>query len=190
MAPPTSLQWKDFLATKLAKVVQSMQITIWAAFQGYIVSEQEVLAADLARLIKWDPEDAEQQFNDYDDPFLAEFLAQEDFQEVIEEDQVDLFEELDAKNACAGTTCPRTGCSNSNGNRHPSWPVDDLWLDRRRLAKNTDIQNGTVIASQADDSGETKDKRNLRDVKQNITSTAKHFVLARHPETQNALQCW
>jgi ribonuclease HI len=80
--PKQSLLWKEFLVMKLAKTFQAMQITIWAAFKGHIASDQEVAAADLARLANWEPADEGTGYDDIDDPFLHEFLAQRDNQEL------------------------------------------------------------------------------------------------------------
>ena len=78
-APSTSLKLRDAIACKLAREVQMMQVTIWAAFRGCIPSDQEVKATELAKLEGeeiFDPD-----FNKYgglNDPFVQEFIAQND----------------------------------------------------------------------------------------------------------------
>ena len=48
-APPDSMLWKDHLVKKLARPVQTMQISIWAAFRGHICSDLEYTAAEVAK---------------------------------------------------------------------------------------------------------------------------------------------
>ena len=71
------LQDKEKLAAKLAGVVHTMQILIWAAFQGYIASDQET---DAAQAMIQAELQLGQEFEEYEyeDPFLQEFLAQDD----------------------------------------------------------------------------------------------------------------
>jgi ribonuclease HI len=40
-APPMYLQQREFVKRKAARIVQSMQVHIWAAFQGYAMGDQE-----------------------------------------------------------------------------------------------------------------------------------------------------
>jgi hypothetical protein len=127
--PKQSLLWKEFLVMQLAKTVQAMQITIWAAFKGHIASDQEVAAADLARLANWEPADEGTGYDDIDDPFLHEFLAQSDNQEIIDDyDQVDLFNEVTSPSEHCDTAAGRDGSHN------PAGPSEPMGCDRMGTA--------------------------------------------------------
>ena len=77
-APALSLQWKEFLAAKLAKTVQSLQILVWAAFKGYVASDHEEDAATLKNIIAHEDEFDYDLYEDLSDPFIELFVAQND----------------------------------------------------------------------------------------------------------------
>ena len=47
-APMLSLQWREHVRIKAARIVHTMQVSIWAAFQGYVVGDQEAQLPDPA----------------------------------------------------------------------------------------------------------------------------------------------
>ena len=91
-APPASMLWRDFLVTKLARTVQSMQVSIWAAFQGHLSSDLDFTAIEVSTLAKDINAEQDSDVNfDFDDPFVQDFLAQEDVDIGQQEYEVDLF---------------------------------------------------------------------------------------------------
>ena len=53
-APPESMLWKDHLVKRLARLVQTMQISVWVAFRGHISSDLEFSATEVTRLSQAD----------------------------------------------------------------------------------------------------------------------------------------
>ena len=85
-APPPSAISKDKLVTRLAKKVQCMQILVWAAFKGYIPSDQEIDATKLQKLDEEEQWDICDEWHEIDDPALAMFLEQTDVPREAHED--------------------------------------------------------------------------------------------------------
>jgi hypothetical protein len=79
--PDPSLQLKDKLVFKLACAVQTMQIMIWAAYQGHVASDQEIDASKVVHRAESEDLIPDLGF-DEDDPFLQAFLAQDDCAEI------------------------------------------------------------------------------------------------------------
>ena len=146
-APPTSMLWRDFLVTKLARTVQAMQVSIWAAFQGHLPSDLDFTATEVSGLAEDinRNQDVEDCF-DLDDPFVQDFLAQEDEDVGREEYEIDLFSEYDPAHSSLTERQSVPGDTQSlevsQGIKRsapaPSNPsfmygLDDLELDRVRL---------------------------------------------------------
>ena len=95
-APPDSILWKEHIVKKIARLVQTMQVSIWAAFRGHICSGLEYTAAEVAALIPEEGLEVEDDYNelDFDDPFMHEFPCQGDCEFDTNYDETDLFEEF------------------------------------------------------------------------------------------------
>ena len=78
-----------------------MQVFVWAAFRGHLCADQEFSAVDLAMMEQREActSIAEAYELDFDDPFMREFLDQEDFVMNTPCEEVDLFEDFECTNA-------------------------------------------------------------------------------------------
>ena len=92
-APPDSILWKEHLVKQIARLMQTMQVSIWAAFRGHICSGLEYTAAEVAALIPEEGLEVEDDYNELDfiDPFMHKFLCQEDCEFDTAYDETDLF---------------------------------------------------------------------------------------------------
>ena len=93
-----SLLWKDHIVKQLARVVQTMQVTIRASFKGHVCSDVELTAAEVSTLVQdtWDAYAAQWNDIDFDDPSMSDFLCQEDCEVNLNPDEPDLYEEFGA----------------------------------------------------------------------------------------------
>ena len=91
-APAATLLWKDHIVKQLARVVQTMQVTIWASFNGHVCSDLELTAAEVSTLVQdtWDADEAQWNDIDFDDPFMSDFLCQEDCEVNLNPDEPDV----------------------------------------------------------------------------------------------------
>ena len=134
---------------------------VWAAFQGHIAADHEIAATTLDAAVTHDDEMDGEGYEDFDDPFISEFLAQDDLSHLHEmhygcdndpDDGVDLYAEAGSE----GQHCSREngnvekgdgGISRGfdvQGNRKRN--LDDLDLDRRRLQqKQQRMDNGDTV---------------------------------------------
>ena len=150
-SPPLSMLWREHLVKQLAKVVQTMQITIWAAYKGHVCSDLELSAAEVGLIAdSASLEETSEIFDaDFDDPFMSEFLAQEDGDFDPFDNEPDLYQEAGQGEDYAGNSDTKCQPCGSTILAHvavrPHVPLDDLALDRRRLGKGDEPSTGRGI---------------------------------------------
>ena len=182
-APPETLLWKEHIAGLMARTVQAMQVTIWAAFKGHICSDLEVSMAEVDAIAQeYDAQSLEFNELDYDDPFLAEFLGQNDSAFDVPCEEIDLFELAQIDDTHNDEShAPEAPSSNALPEQARRFAdnrlvLDDLSLDKARLGTpKHDEQFGvasTDIDSKKSGGGVTA---LLYDTRASITADTRHF---------------
>ena len=100
-APASSLLWKDHIVKQLAKVVHTMQAMVWASFKGHVCGDLELTAASMAQECG---NEHEPDWNNlaFEDPFMDDFLCQDDREHDSALYEPDLFSEFVVQGCDAG----------------------------------------------------------------------------------------
>ena len=189
LPPRSDLIAKERLAAKLASVAQSMQIMVWAAYRGYTSSQQELDGVSAIVQAERGLADHTPEY-DYSDPFLQEFLAQEDVGAQtchVEHEDYDPWAE-EEENVVEEGSSPL-----GVGGGHPSADIC------RESKPDEPVRNDQTLATlEADPAqGKAEEEGNktpsvssaLREFHASIVSKARYFPFTIDEEVKSAWKC-